>query len=153
MSPTGVLLRGRRSPPKPDEPDDPHEGLLDTSVVIDWHQPALIADLPARVAVSTITMAELAAGPHLAGDALERARRQARLQLAEALFDPLPFDSAAARSFGLIVVAVAAAGRSHRSRVADLLIAAVAHANGLPLYTRNPDDFAGLHDLIRVLAV
>lgn len=129
------------------------EGLADTSVVVDWDDPAVVAALPYAVAISTITLAELAAGPHLARDPLEKARRQARLQQAEALFDPLDFDVAAARSFGQIVAAVSAAGRSHRSRMTDLLIAAVAHANKLPLYTRNPADFAGLDALIAVRVV
>lgn len=129
------------------------EGLADTSVIIAWDDPAVIVALPDVVAISTITLAELAAGPHLASDPLEKARRQARLQQVEALFDPLTFDVAAARSFGLIVAATVATGRSHRPRVADLLIAAVAHANRLALYTRNPQDFAGLSALIAVHAV
>lgn len=128
-------------------------GLTDTSVIIDWDDPEVAAALPDEAAVSTITMAELAAGPHLTAEPSERARRQARLQQAEALFDPLAFDRAAARSYGLIIAAVAASGRSHRRRVADLLIAAVAHANGLALYTRNPDDFVGLDTLITVVTV
>lgn len=127
--------------------------MVDTSVVIDWDQPEVLAALPDVVAVSTISLAELAAGPHLARDPLERARRQARLQQAESLFDPLAFDLAASRSFGQVVAAVTAAGRSHRSRVADLLIAAVAHANDLTLYTRNPQDFVGLGALLKVVAV
>jgi predicted nucleic acid-binding protein len=131
----------------------PAEGLADTSVVIDWDDPAVVAALPAAVAISSITLAELAAGPHLARDPQERARRQVRLQQVEALFDPLGFDAVAARSFGLVVAAVAAAGRSHRSRMADLLIAAIAHANQLTLYTRNPDDFTGLGALIAVEAI
>ncbi len=129
------------------------EGLADTSVITDWDNPSVVAALPDVVAISTITLAELTAGPHLARDPLEKARRQVRLQQVEALFDPLIFDVAAARSFGQIVAAVTAAGRSHRSRVADLLIAAVAHANRLTLYTRNPQDFAGLSPLIAVQAV
>jgi predicted nucleic acid-binding protein len=129
------------------------EGLADTSVVIDWDDPAVVAALPDMLAISTITLAELAAGPHLARDPLEKARRQARLQQVEALFDPLDFDVTAARSFGQVVAATTAAGRSHRSRIADLLIAAVAHANKLPLYTRNPQDFVGLSVLITVEAV
>ena len=128
------------------------EGLADTSVVIDWDDPAVVGALPDMLAISTITLAELAAGPHLARDPLEKARRQARLQQVEALFDPLDFDVTAARSFGQ-VVATTAAGRSHRSRIVDLLIAAVAHANKLPLYTRNPQDFVGLSALITVEAV
>lgn len=127
--------------------------MADTSILVDWDDPAVIDALPGQVAVSTITMAELAAGPHLARDAEERARRQARLQLAESTFEPLDFDRAAARSFGLIVAAITAAGRSHRPRVADLLIAAVAHAHGLPVYTRNPDDLVGLEALVPVVAV
>ena len=125
-------------------------GLLDTSVVIDWEDPTVMAALPEEIAVCAITLAELAAGPHLATSSLESGRRQARLQQVEATFEPLPFDATAARSYGQIVAAVAEAGRSHRPRVADLLIAATAHANGLELYTRNPDDFAGLGDLVRV---
>jgi len=98
-------------------------------------------------------MAELAAGPHLAREPLEKASRQARLQQVESLFDALDFDSAAARSYGQVVAAVVAAGRSHRSRIADLLIAAVAHSNRLALYTRNPQDFAGLDTLITLVAI
>ena len=100
-----------------------------------------------------VTMAELAAGPHLAADQAERARRQARLQQVEALFDPLPLDASASRSYGQVVAAVVAAGRSHRSRVTDLLIAATAHSNRLALYTRNADDFSGLEDLISVVVI
>ena len=69
------------------------------------------------------------------------------------MFEPLPFDAVAARSYGLLVAAVVEAGRSHRSRVTDLLIAATAHANGLALYTRNRDDFAGLANLVAVVGV
>jgi predicted nucleic acid-binding protein len=128
-------------------------GLLDTSVVVDWDDPEVLHALPDEVAVSSITLAELAAGPHLATTVAERSQRQARLQQTEAAFDPLPFDAAAARSFGQVVAAAAATGRNHRSRVADLLIAAVAHSNGMALYTRNPTDFVGLESLIRVVAV
>jgi predicted nucleic acid-binding protein len=128
-------------------------GLLDTSVVIDWDNPAVAAALPEEAAVSTITLAELAAGPHIAATGAESARRQARLQQVEAAFEPLPFDVVAARSYGQIVAAVAEAGRSHRRRVADMLIAATAHANQLTLYTRNPDDFAGLTTLVEIIAV
>lgn len=128
-------------------------GLIDTSVVIDWDDPAVVSAIPDDVAISTITIAELAAGPHLATSTAERARRQARLQQVEATFEPLGFDVAAARSYGLVTAAVAGTGRSHRRRLADLLIAATAHANGLPLYTRNPDDLSGLEPLVRVVGI
>ena len=128
-------------------------GLLDTSVVIDWDEPSVAAALPEESSVCAITLAELAAGPHLASTAAEGARRQARLQQVEATFEPLAFDAAAARSYGQVVAAVADSGRSHRRRIADLLVAATAHANGLPLYTRNPDDFADLKDLLIVIGL
>src|SRR5579862_9046678 len=128
-------------------------GLLDTSVVIDWDDPEVVAMLPDDFAVSAITLAELTAGPHVAKTGPERARRQSRLQQIEATLDPIPFDETAARSYGQVVAAVVETGRSHRRRIADLLIAATAHANGLALYTRNPDDFTGLEELIEVIPV
>jgi predicted nucleic acid-binding protein len=128
-------------------------GLLDTSVVIDWDQPGVAAALPDEAAICAITLAELAAGPHLASTGDERARRQARLQQVEATFDAIAFDEAAARSYGLIVAATVEIGRSHRNRIAVVLIAATAHAHAMPLYTRNPDDFGGLTRLIEVLGI
>jgi predicted nucleic acid-binding protein len=110
------------------------------------------ADLPEEFAVSAVTMAELAAGPHATADPAERARRQDRLQRAEALFDPLPVDRSVARAYGRVYAAVAAAGRKARGRRAfDLLIAATALAAELPLYTRNQADFGELGDLVEVV--
>jgi predicted nucleic acid-binding protein len=127
--------------------------MLDTSVVIDLDKIALDL-LPAEMAISAITMAELAAGPHATSDPDERARRQDRLQRAEATFDPFPFDIAAARSYGRIYAAVVAAGRKARgARAVDLLIAATAHAAQLPLYTRNPNDFRSLEAFVEIVAV
>ncbi len=135
------------------EPSRPLQGLLDTSVVIDLDR-LDPSKLPIEVAVSAITMAELAAGPHAASDADERGRRQDRLQRAEAAFDPLPFDSEAARAYGRIYAAVTAAGRKARgARAVDLLIAATACASDLPLYTRNGADFEALGDLVDVVVV
>lgn len=132
----------------------PHSrGIIDTSVVIELER-VDATRLPAELAVSAVTLAELAAGPHATADRDERARRQDRLQRAEATFDPLPVDAAVARSYGRIYAAVAAAGRKARGRRAlDLLIAATALAARLPLYTRNPEDFHELTDLLEVVAV
>lgn len=128
-------------------------GLLDTSVIIDLER-LDPADLPIESAISAITMAELAGGPHATQDPDERARRQDRLQRAEAVFDPLPFDSEASRAYGRVYAAVVAAGRKARgARAVDLLLAATACSVGLPLYTRNPDDFRALNDLVEVVAV
>jgi predicted nucleic acid-binding protein len=128
-------------------------GLLDTSVVIDWYDPTVSAALPDEVAISAITAAELAAGPLLAGDPVETAKRQARLQEVEAKFEPIPFDAATARSYGLIAAAALRKGPHPRTRFTDLLIAATAHTHRLDLYTRNAPDFDGLEDLIRVIGV
>lgn len=127
-------------------------GLLDTSVVIDLHS-INPERLPEESAIAAVTLAELAAGPHATGDADERARRQDRLHWAAATWDPLPFDANAARMYGRIFAAVRAAGRNSRSRVADLLIAATAASNDLPLYTRNPNDFAALEGVVAIRAI
>ena len=128
-------------------------GLLDTSVVVDLEE-LEASQLPMEIAVSAITMAELAAGPHATKDPDERGRRQDRLQRAEAAFDPLPFDGDAARACGRVFAAVMAAGRKARgARAVDLLVAATALAAELPLYTRNEGDFRGLADLIEVVVV
>jgi predicted nucleic acid-binding protein len=128
------------------------EALLDTSVVVDLAsiEPG---SLPAQAAIAAITLAELAAGPHAAVDEEERVSRQDRLQWVSATFNPLPFDAEAARMYGRIFAATRAAGRPRRARLANLLIAATAAANGLPLYTRNPADFAGLEQIVTVVAV
>ena len=131
---------------------EPTRGLLDTSVVVDHDilDPSL---LPDECAISAMTLAELTAGPHATSDAMERARRQDRLQWAEHTWDAIPFDGEAARCYGRVFAATRAQGRAVRPRLADLLIASTAAANGLPLYTRNPSDFAGLEEIVTVVAV
>jgi len=127
-------------------------GLLDTSVVIDHDliDPAL---LPDESAISAMTLAELAAGPHATEDKDERARRQDRLQWATATWDPLSFDAHAARVYGRMFAAARTAGQTSRSRLADLLIASTASANNLPVYTRNPSDFDALKGIIEVIPI
>ena len=137
------MPKGQRAP----------RGILDTSVVIDLDK-LDASDLPVEVAISSLTLAELAAGPHATNDPDERGRRQDRLQRAEAAFDPLPFDADAARAYGRIFAAVIATGRKARGRRAvDLLIAAAALSAELPLYTRNGDDFQGLEHLIDIVVI
>jgi predicted nucleic acid-binding protein len=128
-------------------------GVIDTSVVIDLERiPA--DELPAEAAVSTVTLAELAAGPPATLDLDERARRQDRLQHAEAVFHPLPVDIAVARAYGRLYAAAVKAGSKPGGRRAfDLLIASTALAAGLPLYTRNAADFAGIGGLLEVVSV
>jgi len=127
-------------------------GLLDTSVVIDLERIDPLS-LPVEVAISAVTLAELAAGPHATEDPQERARRQDRLQRVEVTFEPLAFDDSAARAYGRIYAAVVTAGRKARGPgVVDLFIAAVALANDLPLYTNNTEDVLHLGGLVEVVA-
>ena len=137
------------------------QGMLDTSILIlrPWID---AAELPDEVAISAITLAELSAGLHEVrrndeqdsyDERAERARRLEILQRVENEFDPVPFDAEAARIFGRVTAAVIAAGRKPRGRVVDLMIASTAIAEGLPLYTTNPDDFSGLGPLLRIMPV
>jgi predicted nucleic acid-binding protein len=127
----------------------PGAGLLDTSVLI---SPGDSASLPAETSISTLSLAELAAGPHAAADSAERGRRQERLQVIEAMYDPLPFDAACARAYGRVYAAIAETGRKARGRRAvDLLIAATAAAHDLPLYTLNAADLQGLEPLLEIV--
>jgi tRNA(fMet)-specific endonuclease VapC len=125
----------------------PVDGLLDTSTVVLLNRLTDPVLLPARPTISTITLAELSVGPLVAGSDEERAARQAHVQQAEADFDPIPFDAAAARAFGRVAASLRAAGRKPTARTLDALIAAVAVAHDLPLYTVNPGDFVGIDGL------
>jgi predicted nucleic acid-binding protein len=137
------------------------QGLLDTNIVIlrQWIDPA---ELPTAVAISAITLAELSAGPHEVRpgsqqqeyeEHAERGRRLEILQRAENEFDPIPFGVEAARAYGQVTAAVIAAGRKPRRRAVDLMIASVAIAEGVPLFTTNPAVFAGLEHLLAVVPV
>src|SRR5690349_6304537 len=139
----------------------PRRGLLDTNIMI-LRSRIAPDDLPDEMAISAVTLAELSTGPHevrpdteqdVYFEANERARRLDVLQRAEHEFDPIPFDADAARADGRVAAAVIAAGRKPRRRAADLMIAATAIADELPLYTTNPDDIGGLDHLVTVIAV
>ncbi|MFP8941234.1 type II toxin-antitoxin system VapC family toxin [Streptomyces fenghuangensis] len=142
-------------------PAEHRQGLIDTNIMIlrRWVDPD---ELPAEMAISGITLAELSAGPHEVrrneeqsdyDEHAERARRLDVLQRAENEFDPIPFGVEAARAYGRVCAAVISIGRKPRRRMADLMIASVAVAENLPLFTTNPDDFKGLDDLLTVVPV
>src|SRR5690349_18196086 len=127
-------------------------GVLDTSTVIMLPRIADPASLPAEPLITAVTLAELSVGPLVATDDVERAARQAHVQQAEADFDPLPFDAAAARAFGRVAASLRKAGRKPAARAYDAMIAATALAHDLPVFTCNPADFAGI-DGLTVVAV
>lgn len=122
-------------------------GVLDTSTVILLPRFRDPSSLPGEPLITAVTLAELSVGPLVTDDEQQRAARQAHLQQAEADFDPLPFDAAAARAFGRVAASLRRAGRKPAARAYDAMIAATAVANNLPLYTCNPDDFQGIDDL------
>ena len=126
----------------------PSRGLLDTSTVILLGRLADASVLPDEPLIAAVTLAELAVGPLVAADEDERARRQAHLQQAEADFEPLPFDAAAARAFGTVAASLRRQGRKAAARAYDAMIAATALANDLPLHTCNPGDFEGIEGLV-----
>jgi tRNA(fMet)-specific endonuclease VapC len=127
-------------------------GVLDTNTVIMLKRITDPASLPAEPLITTITLAELSVGPLVATTDQERASRQTHVQQAEADFDPLPFDAAAARAFGRVSASLRRSGRKTTARAYDAMIAATALANNLPLYTCNPADFTGI-DGLTVVAV
>jgi tRNA(fMet)-specific endonuclease VapC len=130
-----------------------HErGILDTSTVILLTRITDESLLPVEPLITTVTLAELSVGPLVATTGEERAARQSHVQQAESDFDPLPFDVATVRAFGRVALALRRSGRAVKPRAYDVMIAATALANGLPLYTCNPRDFAGI-DGLTVVAV
>lgn len=129
-----------------------HErALLDTSVVIDYPARA-VAARASTAAVSTITLAELSYGLHKADPLLNAAREQ-RYHWITNTFEPIPFDTHAARIYGALCATVRAVSREPKPRQFDLLIAAVAVALCIPLITRNAADFRGIHESLTIVAV
>ncbi|MFI7441405.1 type II toxin-antitoxin system VapC family toxin [Nonomuraea indica] len=133
-------------------PERHPRGVIDTCVFIDLAD--LSADaLPALPEITAITLAELHQGVAMAKSAAVRAAHLEKLGSAVGDFEPLPFDADAASRYGSLVALTLAAKRDPRPRRVDLMIAAIASSRGLPLYTRNTDDFAGLEDLLTVVPV
>jgi len=123
--------------------------ILDTSVLIATD----VGPLAGELAVSAAALAELHFGVLVTTDAAVRAERLRRLSEFQRRFTALPVDEAVATSYGQLAAAVVASGRTPRSRVMDLLIAATAHAHSARLYTRNAGDLAGIEHLVEIVAV
>lgn len=121
--------------------------MLDTSTLILLTRLQDASLLPEEPLITAVTLAELSVGPLVAKTDDERAARQSQVQQAESDFEPLPFDVPAARAFGRVALALRKTGRAVKPRAYDVMIAATALANGLPLYTCNPKDFKGIDGL------
>jgi len=126
--------------------------VVDTSIIaaLRFYDPL---DLPETILITAVTLGELSFGPHASDDLAKRAGWVAVLQHVEATFDPLPYDQGAARLYGQLCAAVRATGRQPRKRNSDLMIAATAASNQLPLYTANPDDFKGTEGLVELVGI
>lgn len=122
--------------------------VLDTSVVIAGVEHVEGFD----VALASPTYAELHFGVETAPTAETRTLRAARLDRLRFVFGPgLPFDDAAAASYGHICSLIRARGGNPRAHVIDRMIAAVAHSHRAAVITHNVNDFSGLDGLVPVI--
>lgn len=128
-------------------------GLLDTSVLVDLTVEEVFLALPSTSSISALSIAELSVGPVLARDPVHAAQRQRRLEQVLERYDALPFDTDAAESYAQVVAAISVAGKNHRSRIVDLMIAATSLSRSLPLYTRNAKDLVGLGGILEIVEV
>lgn len=130
-----------------------HErAILDTSALILIDRIPSVELLPRIPLITAISLAELSVGPLVVGNDVERAHRVAHLQRVEATFSPLPFDAEAARAFGGVVASLRKAGRKLSARRKDAMIAAIALARQLPVYTCDVRDF-NLIDGLEVVVI
>ena len=116
----------------------PAAGLLDTSVFIAREDGRALAELPARVAVSVVTIGELQLGVLHASDPDLRARRADTLALARSA-DPIPISEAVMVAWARLLADCRAAGVHRAVKLADALIAATAIEHGLPVVTQDGD--------------
>lgn len=121
--------------------------IIDTSALILIDRIPSVELLPRIPLITAISLAELSVGPLVVRNDIERAKRVAHLQRVEATFSPLPFDVEAARAFGGVVASLRKAGRKVAARRRDAMIAAIALAKELPVYTCDARDFEGIDGL------
>lgn len=136
------------------EPDAAHAALLDTSVVIALFQETRRFSLARfeRVAVSSLTYAELRFGVAMAPTADIARIRMAALEETENLFGTgIPFDDRAAVHYGRITAQVQRRGGDPKAHRTDRMIAAVATAHDLDLVTLNPADLRGMGGIVPVV--
>ncbi|MDR0594981.1 MAG: PIN domain-containing protein [Bifidobacteriaceae bacterium] len=126
---------------------DTLRAVVDTNVTIQAADDLSVELLPSSTAVSAITVAELEVGIAAARSPVDQAALVARQEALISLAEVLPFDLACAKAFGRVAADLRAQGRKVSARSFDALIAATSIANGLPLFTLNPDDFRAIQEL------
>lgn len=122
--------------------------VLDTSVVIGG-----IPDYASEGAISVATLAELQFGILTATSDSARASRLLRFSLVNGQFRALSFNEEVAHAYAEMATAVKSIGRKPRSRVFDLIIAATARSQSVPLLTANPGDLKGIEHLVDVVSL
>lgn len=113
-----------------------------------------LGELPARVAVSVITIGELHLGVLSARDVTARARRGDTLALARTA-DPVPVSESVMETWARLVADCRAAGIHRTVKLTDALIAATAIDLGLPVVTQDEDfdQIASAHRRLRIVKV
>jgi tRNA(fMet)-specific endonuclease VapC len=119
--------------------------LIDSSILIDAERGSLdLEQLLAKagdteLAISSVTASELLHGIYRASKKTQRARREVYVERLLEVWPVLPFDLTAARLHARLWAELAAKGISIGAH--DLMIAAIALANGLALVTRDRRSF------------
>lgn len=119
--------------------------ILDTCILIDG-----LEDVTEAAGISVMSLVEMQSGLAAATGRHELHQRQEQYDAVIERFRPLPIDSRVLERFGAVDAAIRAIGRTPRSRMVDLLIAATAAAYSPAVLTDNLDDFAGLEGIVEV---
>lgn len=129
-------------------------GLLDTSVFVAREVNRPLGELPARVAVSVVTVGELELGVLTAPDAATRARRGDTLRLAKGA-QPVQISESVMGAWARLVADCREAGLQKTVKLLDALIAATAIDLGLPVVTQDDDydQMARAHVRLQVIKV
>ncbi len=114
-----------------------NKAIADTSIFITQENGRELGDLPEKLAVSVITVAELELGVLRATDGDARARRLATLSRVQSIYPLLPVRAEIASCFARI--AAAQRGQGRRLRRHDTWIAATAMHHGASVLTQDAD--------------
>lgn len=113
------------------------KAVADTSIFIAQETGRELGQLPEKIAVSVITVAELELGVLRATDGAIRARRLSTLSRVQSIYPLLPVDPEVASCFARIAAAERTRGR--RLRRHDTWIAATAMKHGAAVVTQDSD--------------